>query len=100
MNVATELSEAEARAVARLMLTACICARKWIGVWDGKTPPRDESQNAMQMLLAAEMAVQDLAETKPWRRDPSRVDGMISNLQAWRERLQAKLDAKGPPVDD
>jgi hypothetical protein len=54
----------------------------------------------MQMLLAAEMAVQDLAETEPWRRDLSRVDGMISNLQAWRERLQAKLDAKGPPVDD
>jgi hypothetical protein len=28
--------------------------------------------------------VQDLAETEPWRRDLSRVDGMISNLQGPR----------------
>jgi hypothetical protein len=99
-KVATELNEAETRAVARMMHTACICARKWIAVWAGKRPPRDESLNAMQMLVAAEMAVQDLAETPPHKRDLARVDGVISDLDAWRERLQAKILKKEPPADD
>jgi hypothetical protein len=96
-KVATELNEAETRAVARMMHTACICARKWIAAWDGKRPPRDESLNAMQMLAAAEMAVQDLAETPPPKRDLARVDDVIDALDAWRERLQAKMDSKRIP---
>jgi hypothetical protein len=52
MKSSAELSEAEARAVGHMMWLACICARKWIGIWDDKRPPRDISDSCGDRSLA------------------------------------------------